>query len=101
MSKRRRKTSNREKVAKRPCPLEAAGITEIGYKDIELLRQFVTEKGKIIPRRITGLSAKSQKAMTHAIKQARNAALLSFADGYVGQHDSYQEQDTRPPRRTT
>jgi len=99
MAKRRRKTNNKEKAAKRPCPLESAGVVEINYKDIELLRQFITEKGKIIPRRITGLSSKSQKMLTHSIKLARNASLLSFAEGYVPQHEQAQEQDTRPPRR--
>ncbi|OGG99175.1 MAG: 30S ribosomal protein S18 [Candidatus Lambdaproteobacteria bacterium RIFOXYD1_FULL_56_27] len=87
MGKKRRNNGVRERVTRRPCPLEAAGIVEISYKDIELLRQFITEKGKIIPRRITGLSSKSQKLLTQAIKQARNAALLSFADGYVFQDD--------------
>lgn len=91
MAKKRRNTSSREKVAKRPCPLEAAGVTQINYKDIELLRQFITEKGKIIPRRITGLSARSQTALTHAIKRARNAALLSFAEGYINQESSYND----------
>lgn len=66
-------------------------MEEIDYKDIELLKLFVTEKGKIIPRRITGLCARSQKKLTEAIKQARNIALLSFSEGYVDQKD-IQEQ---------
>ncbi|MDT8448302.1 MAG: 30S ribosomal protein S18 [bacterium] len=89
MGKKRRNNGTRERVAKRPCPLQAAGIEDIDYKDIELLRQFITEKGKIIPRRITGLSARSQARLTAAIKRARNAALLSFAYGYVYQDESH------------
>jgi small subunit ribosomal protein S18 len=50
----------------------------IDYKDVELLRKFVTERGKILPRRITGLTAKQQKELTVAIKRARILALLPF-----------------------
>lgn len=50
----------------------------IDYKDVELLRKFVTERGKILPRRITGLTAKQQRDLTKAIKQARILALLPF-----------------------
>lgn len=90
MSKKKRKQYTRDKVPTRPCPVMAAGIEEVDYKDIELLKMFVTEKGKIIPKRISGLSARSQKRLTHAIKRARNAALLSFSEGYVPQ-DEVQE----------
>lgn len=50
----------------------------IDYKDVELLRKFITERGKILPRRITGLTAKQQRDMTKAIKRARYMALLPF-----------------------
>lgn len=50
----------------------------IDYKDVDLLRKFVTERGKILPRRITGLTAKQQRDLTQAIKQARIMALLPF-----------------------
>ena len=50
----------------------------IDYKDVDLLRKFVTERGKILPRRITGLTAKQQRDLTVAIKQARMIALLPF-----------------------
>ena len=50
----------------------------IDYKDIELLKKFVTERGKILPRRITGLTAKQQREMTVAIKRARTLAMLPF-----------------------
>jgi len=50
----------------------------IDYKDVDLLRKFVTERGKILPRRITGLTAKQQRDLTLAIKRSRIIALLPF-----------------------
>ncbi|AFY68044.1 30S ribosomal protein S18 [Geitlerinema sp. PCC 7407] len=50
----------------------------IDYKDVDLLRKFITERGKILPRRITGLTAKQQRDLTVAIKRARVLALLPF-----------------------
>ncbi|EAZ88822.1 30S ribosomal protein S18 [Crocosphaera chwakensis] len=52
----------------------------IDYKDTELLRKFITERGKILPRRITGLTAKQQRALTAAVKRARFLALLPFVN---------------------
>jgi small subunit ribosomal protein S18 len=71
-------TDLRQKRRKR-CPFASAGIKEIDYKDIETLTKFVTEKGKILPRRITGVSANAQRQLTSAIKRARHMALLPFA----------------------
>ena len=51
---------------------------KIDYKDADTLRRFITERGKILPRRITGTCAKHQRALALAIKQARNIALLPF-----------------------
>ena len=50
----------------------------IDYKDVELLRKFITERGKILPRRITGLTAKQQRDLTTAVKRARQVALLPY-----------------------
>jgi small subunit ribosomal protein S18 len=52
----------------------------IDYKDVELLRKFITERGKILPRRITGLTAKQQRDLTLAIKRARMIALLPYVN---------------------
>ena len=60
------------------CPFTAAGIKEIDYKDVETLSKFITERGKILPRRITGVSAGHQKRLATAIKRARHMALLPF-----------------------
>ena len=62
------------------CPFTAAGVRHIDYKDIDTLSQFITEKGKIIPRRITGISARYQKMLANAVKKARYMALLPFVD---------------------
>ena len=56
-------------------------IDYIDYKDIRMLQQYITERGKIIPRRISGLNAQNQRRITEAIKLARNIALLPFATG--------------------
>ncbi|PZO44006.1 MAG: 30S ribosomal protein S18 [Leptolyngbya sp.] len=53
----------------------------IDYKDVDLLRKFITERGKILPRRITGLTAKQQRALTTAIKRARIISLLPYVNG--------------------
>lgn len=63
---------------KKACPFTASKATRIDYKDIETLRQFITERGKILPRRITGVSYYYQKLLKKAIKQARYMALLPF-----------------------
>lgn len=51
---------------------------KIDYKDVDLLRKYITERGKILPRRITGLTSKQQRDLTQAIKRARILALLPF-----------------------
>ena len=48
----------------------------IDYKDVDLLKKFITERGKILPRRLTGLTAKQQRDLTNAVKRARIVALL-------------------------
>lgn len=60
------------------CPFTQAGIREIDYKDMNTLTKFITERGKILPRRITGVSAHHQKLLNNAIKRARHMALLPF-----------------------
>ena len=60
------------------CPFRAAGVQYIDYKDVETLKRFVNEQGKMLPRRMTGVSAKYQRQLTTAIKRARHVALLPF-----------------------
>jgi len=63
---------------KKSCPFTAAKVDKIDYKDTETLKQFITERGKILPRRITGVSYFYQKLLKKAIKQSRHMALLPF-----------------------
>ncbi len=63
---------------KKACPVIASGITEVDYKDLELLRNFITDRGKILPRRITGVSQTTQRKICLAIKRARHVALLPY-----------------------
>ncbi len=56
----------------------AEGIEYVDYKDVELLKRFINEQGKILPRRITGVSAKFQRQLTRAVKRARHLALIPF-----------------------
>ena len=63
---------------KRLSPIKPSA--PIDYKDIELLRKFITERGKILPRRITGLTAQQQRDLTVAVKRARAIALLPFVN---------------------
>lgn len=63
---------------RKQCPFTSAGVKEIDYKDIETLKRFITERGKILPRRITGVSAYFQRHLSEAIKLARHMALLPF-----------------------
>ncbi|RTK94891.1 MAG: 30S ribosomal protein S18 [Neisseriaceae bacterium] len=62
------------------CRFTAEGFTEIDYKDAGLLKNYITETGKIIPSRITGTSAKFQRMLAEAIKRARYLALLPYCD---------------------
>ena len=64
------------------CRFTAEGITEVDYKDVELLKAYVTETGKIVPSRITGTKAKYQRQLSKAIKRARYLALLPYTDGH-------------------
>jgi len=67
---------------KKFCRFRAEGIEYIDYKDINLLRNYIMENGKIVPSRITGTSAKYQRQLSTAIKRARFLALLPFCDAH-------------------
>lgn len=77
MGGRRGGRAKRRKV----CFFTSNGITNIDYKDVDLLKKFVSERGKILPRRVTGTSAKYQRKLTVAIKRARTMALLPYVSG--------------------
>ncbi|MAD47550.1 MAG: 30S ribosomal protein S18 [Oceanospirillaceae bacterium] len=66
------------------CRFTAEGVKEIDYKDLDTLKGYITETGKIVPSRITGTRAKYQRQLSTAIKRARYIALLPYTD----QHDN-------------
>ena len=61
---------------KKKCPLSGSGAPKIDYKNIKLLKKYITENGKIMPSRITSVSQKKQRALSVSIKRARNLALV-------------------------
>lgn len=65
------------------CRFTAEGITEIDYKDLAMLKNYIMENGKIVPSRITGTSAKYQRQLSSAIKRARYLALLPYTDSHI------------------
>ncbi|HMR01346.1 MAG: 30S ribosomal protein S18 [Candidatus Gracilibacteria bacterium] len=66
----------------KPCPFKANGITYIDYKNVKLLRRFISKHGKIVPKYYTGVSLKYQKQLAKAIKKARFMGLLSYTSKY-------------------
>jgi len=65
-------------MTKKVCPIDAAWIKFIDYKDIELLKKYLTKFNKIVPRYYSGVSLKNQKKLARAIKIARHMALLQY-----------------------
>ena len=65
------------------CPLQALGKTEVSYLDLELITNYIGDDCKIIPSRITGISARMQRRLTLAIKHARHLALLPYTDQHM------------------
>ena len=76
--KRRKEIDDRKKF----CKFTSLGIKEIDYKDLKLLKEYITENGKIMPARLTGTSAKYQRQLTKAVKRARHLALLPYTDSH-------------------
>ena len=74
-ARRKKKKVQRQKV----CRLTVDRVVHIDYKDVGMLKHYITERGRIIPRRITGATAKHQRMLTRAIKLARQIALLPYA----------------------
>ncbi|HEC18598.1 MAG TPA: 30S ribosomal protein S18 [Gammaproteobacteria bacterium] len=64
------------------CRFTAEGVKEIDYKDLNTLKAYISESGKIVPSRITGTKAKYQRQLTTAIKRARALALLPYTDSH-------------------
>ncbi|MCK8677895.1 30S ribosomal protein S18 [Streptomyces lichenis] len=73
-----RRAADRRTARPRPNPLDRDGITSIDYKDTDLLRRFISDRGKIRSRRVTRVSAQQQRQLARAIKNAREMALLPY-----------------------
>ena len=79
-SKREDKSNSPFENKRKFCPFSQPGSPIIDYKDTRLLSRYITEKGKIIPSRITGVSRKKQKELARAIKRARFLSLISYTN---------------------
>ena len=69
---------------KKPCPVTEAGIRYVDYKDDRLLARFITDYGKILPSRLSGVCARHQRQLSTAVKRARYLALLPYTRGLQG-----------------
>ena len=92
MKRNKNKSYNRDENSNSPfenrkrfCPFSQLNSPTIDYKDTKLLSRYISEKGKIIPSRITGVSRKKQKELAKAIKRARFLGLLSYTNKYTTQ----------------
>ena len=65
---------------RKTCPFSGSHAQTIDYKDVRMLSRYVSERGKIVPSRITAVSAKKQRELAKAIKRARNLALISYVN---------------------
>ena len=73
-----RNQNQREPIKDKPDPLKLRDITYLDYRDIRILERFLNDRGKLLPNRITGVSAKGQRTLETAVKHARHLALLPF-----------------------
>tara|TARA_B100001057_G_scaffold227136_1_gene227548 strand:- start:1691 stop:1966 length:276 start_codon:yes stop_codon:yes gene_type:complete len=78
--KREERSNSPFENKKKYCPFSQPGSPKIDYKDTKMLSRYLTEKGKIIPSRITGVSRKKQKELARAIKRARFLSLISYTN---------------------
>ncbi|QIY97434.1 30S ribosomal protein S18 [Streptomyces sp. S1D4-11] len=79
-----RKPERKPPAKSRPNPLDRDGITYIDYKDTDLLRKFISDRGKIRSRRVTRVTAQQQRMLARAIKNAREMALLPYSGTGTG-----------------
>lgn len=87
MKRNKKKTFNKDENSNSPfenkkkfCPFSQKNSPDIDYKDLRLLSRYISEKGKIVPSRITGVSKKKQKELAKAIKRARFLSLMSYTN---------------------
>ena len=92
MKRTKKKFTSREENSNSPfenkkrfCPFSQPNSPTIDYKDTKMLSRYISEKGKIVPSRITGVSKKKQKELSVAIKRARFLSLMSYTNKYTSQ----------------
>ena len=92
MKKNKNRSYNKDENSNSPfdarkkfCPFSQKNSPVIDYKDIKLLTRYISEKGKIVPSRITGVSSKKQKLLSQAIKRARFLSLMSYTNKFNAQ----------------
>ncbi len=92
MKKNKNRSYNKDENSNSPfdarkkfCPFSQKNSPVIDYKDIKLLTRYISEKGKIVPSRITGVSSKKQKLLSQAIKRARFLSLMSYTNKFNSQ----------------
>tara|TARA_B100000575_G_scaffold294471_1_gene310663 strand:+ start:4537 stop:4815 length:279 start_codon:yes stop_codon:yes gene_type:complete len=92
MKKNKKKSFSREESSNSPfdskkkfCPFSQPNSPFIDYKDIKMLSRYISEKGKIVPSRITGVSRGKQKELSKAIKRARYLSLISYTNKFSSQ----------------
>ena len=99
-----RPTNNRRRVRTRRrkrCPFTTAGWKEIDYKDVQLMRRFVNERGKIVSGQRIGVSAKNQRRLARAIKRAQHLALIPIAPTHRYVTGTVQAETQRPQEAET
>ncbi len=82
--KRDEKSNSPFEIRNKFCPFSQPNSPQIDYKDTRLLTRYISEKGKIVPSRITGVSKKKQKELSRAIKRARFLSLMSYTNKIIG-----------------
>ena len=92
MKKNKKKSYNKDENSNSPfenkkkfCPFSQPNSPKIDYKDLRMLSRYITEKGKIVPSRITGVSRGKQKELARAIKRARFLSLMSYTNKFLNQ----------------
>ena len=92
MKKNKKKSYNKDENSNSPfenkkkfCPFSQPNSPKIDYKDLRMLSRYITEKGKIVPSRITGVSSGKQKELARAIKRARFLSLMSYTNKFLNQ----------------
>ena len=83
MSERRESGGRAKRPSRKVCSFCVERVQYIDYKEVGRLRRFISERGKILPRRVTGTCAKHQRPLTHALKRARAIALLPYSSDTV------------------